>query len=166
MIDAETARRLFAYTDWANERIAAALQTLTDGQFTRPLGGSFPSIAATLAHVLGAEWVWLQRWKGINPTQAPEWTHSSDRTVLLDHLRIVGNERMEWLASLTAERLATTLHGRRLSGEPLTMQLSDALLHVANHSTYHRGQIVNMLRQLGASAPSTDFSLYVTENVT
>lgn len=165
-MDAATIRRLFAYTDWANARIAQAIEAIADEQFTRSLGGSFGSIADTLAHVLGADWIWLRRWRGESPTAAPEWTHSRDRTVLFDAMRIVRSDRTAWLTQLTDDKLSTILHSKRLSGETLSMSLDDALLHVANHATYHRGQIATMLRQVGAVAPATDFSLYVVENMT
>jgi uncharacterized damage-inducible protein DinB len=47
-----------------------------------------------------------------------------------------------------------------MSGEPFTSSLGQMLRHVVNHSTYHRGQVTTMLRQLGVPAPATDLILY------
>jgi uncharacterized damage-inducible protein DinB len=41
--------------------------------------------------------------------------------------------------------------------------LRDLLIHVINHSTYHRGQVAAMLRRLGTPALSTDFLIYHSE---
>src|SRR5690606_38104896 len=64
-------RDLFAYKRWASHRIVGAAAKLGDEALDRDLGSSFPSVRATLAHVLSAEWVWLSRWKGTSPTGLP-----------------------------------------------------------------------------------------------
>ena len=53
---------------------------------------------------------------------------------------------------------------RNLRGEFYSYPLWQQLAHVVNHSTYHRGQVTTMLRQLGAAAVSTDLLLYYDEH--
>jgi len=52
-----------------------------------------------------------------------------------------------------------------MSGDPrlLAKKLAQMMPHVVNYSTYHRGQVVTLLRQLGHTAPATDFSIYFDE---
>src|SRR5262245_22067137 len=55
---------LFSYNRWAHDRTLTATEQLDSEQFTRTLGGDFPSVQATLEHLLQVEWVWLGRWQG------------------------------------------------------------------------------------------------------
>ena len=65
----EETRLLFAYDAWANARTLDACAALTPEQFTRELGSSFSSVRDTLAHILGAQWIWNERFYG-RPTAA------------------------------------------------------------------------------------------------
>src|SRR5262245_14164905 len=58
---------LYDYNGWANARTLSAVERLGQDEFRRDLGSSFRSIRDTLVHILGAEWLWLQRWNGVSP---------------------------------------------------------------------------------------------------
>ena len=62
-------RRLYAFNRWANDRTLSSVADLTGEEFTRKFSVSFGSIQGTLVHILGVEWLYLQRWRGIFPTQ-------------------------------------------------------------------------------------------------
>ena len=49
----------------------------------------------------------------------------------------------------------------RLAGQTWTYPIGEALVHVANHGTYHRGQVATLLRQLGQKAASTDYLRWI-----
>jgi len=153
-------RRLFAYTEWANALFFAVVDQLTEEQYTRTIDSSFPSIQDTLAHVVSSEWVWMRRWKGESPTVVPEWNSGASRETLHEQLRAVEAERKEFLASLDDDALATLVSYRSIKGDPFTLPLGEQFQHVVNHSTYHRGQLTTMLRQVGAAPPGTDLSLF------
>lgn len=155
-------RPLFAYTEWANARIFECVDSLTDEQYTRTIESSFPSISATLAHLISAEWVWLRRWKGESPLAVPDWANGAPRGALHEKLREVEAERAAFLDTLTDGSLPELFSYRSVKGDPFTRPLGVTLQHVANHSTYHRGQLTTMLRQAGAVPPSTDFTLFFT----
>lgn len=146
---------LYDYTTWANERMLEAAAGLSEEQFTREIVSSFSSIADTFAHIAFAEWLWLRRWKGDSPTQRPDW----ERTLasLGEQIRLTADERDQWIGSLTDSALSENLTYRNLAGDSFTFPLGDLLLHCANHSTYHRGQLTTMLRQVGARPPATDY---------
>ena len=67
MIDAPTIQSLYRYNTWANSRVFDAVSGLDQEAFTRDLGSSYPSVRDTLVHLVSAEWIWLERWKGISP---------------------------------------------------------------------------------------------------
>jgi hypothetical protein len=67
---------------------------------------------------------------------------------------------------LTPERLAEPLSYVAFSGDSFTRRLGDALLHLANHGTYHRGQVATLLRQLGRKAAATDYLRFIDDALT
>ncbi len=60
-------RELIDYNYWARDRQLETCAALTPEQFLKPLGGSFPSVRDTLAHLIAVEWIWLERWRGRSP---------------------------------------------------------------------------------------------------
>jgi uncharacterized damage-inducible protein DinB len=150
----------FAYNEWANARLLAATADLSHEQFTRDLQSSFRSIRDTFSHIVSVEWVWLRRWKGESPSAAPDWATSPSRETLRNKLREVETERSAFLASLSDSDLMQPITYRNLKGEEWRYLLGDLLLHLVNHSTYHRGQITTMLRQVGVTPPSTDLLIF------
>lgn len=149
---------LYAYNDWANDRILAATAELTEEQFTRNLVSSFPSIRDTLSHIAFVEWLWLERWSGNSPSQVPEWLNEPSFASVNDHLHRIAAARNSYLATLSAESVDAIVHYRSTQGDSFAMVLGDLFIHCANHSTYHRGQVVTMLRQVGATPPNTDYT--------
>ena len=150
---------LFAYTAWANGLVLAAAEAAGDEAWTQTLGGSFPSLQSVLAHTAGGERVWLDRWtRGDDaPRTFPAWTVDPSPADLRRAYADIGRERDAFLRSLTDADLAAprpyTLFNGTVGDEPLR----DQITHLVNHSTYHRGQAVAMLRTLGATPPTTDF---------
>jgi uncharacterized damage-inducible protein DinB len=161
-------RLLYEYDRWANGRVLRAASSLRDEEFTRDLGGSFSSVRDTLLHIIAGEWGWLAYWK----------EPCSDATFLAD-LRArrdvlfspnafpnvatvqakwaeVEKEQIEFVNRQTDESLERMLPFRTTQAS-----LGHLMQHVANHSTYHRGQIAVMMRQLGAQPVATDFHEFV-----
>jgi uncharacterized damage-inducible protein DinB len=150
-------RRWYAYNDWANARLLGAAVTLRDGAAHRDLGGSFGTVFATLVHMLGAEWVWIERFHGRSPRELlaqAEWRTVHD---LAAPWAAVAARQRALLDGLAEDALAAPLTYTNFAGVSATYALGDVLRHAVNHSTYHRGQVAAMLRMLGSPAPSTDF---------
>ena len=160
MLDKEAAGRLFEYTVWANHRVMRAAATLSVDDFKRDLGGHFGGVRGTLAHVMGAEWIWLERWKGISPQAVIDEGEFADIVELRDRWTVIEDHRESWFKALRPEALAANLKYRNVAGNEYEQPLWQLVQHVANHSTYHRGQIVLLLRQLGAKTVSTDLVMW------
>jgi len=152
-------RFLYGYTEWANELVFDVAVALTPEETTRALGGSFPSIRETLAHVAAADWIWLCRWTGENPKGWPTWANGSV-TEIREEWRRIHAARNEFISGLTDEDLAREIAFTRINGEADRAKLGFLLQHVANHATYHRGQVASQLRLVGATPPSTDLLRY------
>lgn len=153
-------RRLYVYTRWANDQVVAACEAIPTDDVHRDLGGSFPSVLATLEHVAAADWVWLERWQGRSPGGFPDGVDTSSLEAIHRYWQDIQDRRAVWLESLTDADLDRVVAYRNTKGGAYEGRLSDLLTHVVNHSTYHRGQLVTYLRQLGHPAPSTDLVLW------
>lgn len=152
----EEFRDLYAYNTWANHRILAAVGGLSHGELARDLGSSFPSIRETFAHVVSAEWIWLSRWRGTSPNGIPASWDLSTLEALEDRWRAVDGELRAYVDGLSREDILRTVVYRNTKGEEFAAPHGQLLRHLVNHSTYHRGQVVTMLRQLGAEGVATD----------
>jgi len=161
---------LYEYDRWANNRVLRACSGLSSEQFTRDLGGSFSSVRDTLAHIFAGEWGWLQYWKEPSPDSSFVANMMARRKVLFDPNGFpdlasvqrkwaeVETEQIEFVQLLTDEHLERMLPVRTTQAK-----LIHLMQHVANHSTYHRGQISLMMRQLDAVPEATDFHVFVME---
>jgi uncharacterized damage-inducible protein DinB len=163
-------KHLFDYTEWANARAIDAGSTLSAEGFRHDFGISHKSIFGTLLHMAGAEWIWLERWKGRSPAKDKAWslwtTESCENLASLkQRWRDVIERRTRFISELDEERLGAELPFKLLSGDHSSMRLVDQMQHVANHATMHRGQVVGMIRQLGVEPPSTDLLFYVRSEI-
>lgn len=156
-------RTLFGYNRWATGRILEATRRLSPGDFTRDLRTSHGSVRGTLVHTLWAEWIWLERWLGTSPKQVFAEADFRDVAAIAGRWADVERDRQRFIAGLTPARLAAAITYENLQGKMWTYSLEHMMQHVANHSTYHRGQVVTLLRQLGQTPPATDFLVYFDE---
>jgi len=160
MMDVAGIQELYRYNQWANDRAFEAASGLTLEEFTRDLGNSYPSVRDTLTHVVWAEWIWLQRWKGTSPQHrfnAAEFPRVDTLTTRWLELKA---EQSAFVEAVTGERLHAVLTYVNLLGQTFRYALWRQMYHVVNHSTYHRGQLTTMLRQLGRVPVPTDFLVF------
>jgi uncharacterized damage-inducible protein DinB len=151
---------LYAYTRWADERMLAACAALTADQAVQPLGGSFPTLHATLFHVAGAAIVWQRRLEGIESPPFPHIEQFPDIATIDESLKASHEFYGRYVATTAPETLGSLLRYKNLKGEWFERPLWLILRHIANHATYHRGQVVHMLRMLGVTPPSTDIVVW------
>src|ERR1700722_14256911 len=150
----EQVRLLFAYDAWANRRTLDACAALSPEQFTRDLGSSFRSVRDTLAHTLGAQWIWMQRFHGNAPTM-PKADQFPDLASLRARWSEVERELQAYVGGLSTADLEDFFEYKDSKGNSHRNPRWQTFQHLANHGTYHRGQIATMLRQLGATPVST-----------
>ena len=150
----------FAFNRWAHRRTLAYVARLTPEQYERPVGGSFPSLRATLEHVHRAEVAWLARWEGERRGPSPELPPDTDVAALAARWEALWERQSRFLSTLGEGDLDRPLEIRLWSGVEAVQRLGDTLRHVVNHATYHRGQVVMLTRQLGGTPEGTDFFTY------
>jgi uncharacterized damage-inducible protein DinB len=162
-MDIASIAELHKYNHWANDQSLSAVSRLNEQQFTRPLGNSFSSVRDSLVHILGAEWIWLERWN----RRSPRALLSAEELPTVEQIKArwkqVEEGRDVFLQGLRPSDLNTAVSYVNRQGETWTYPLWQQMVHVVNHSTYHRGQITTLLRQLGAEPVSTDLLRYYDE---
>jgi len=161
---------LYEYDRWANNRVLRSISGLTPEQFTRDLGGSFRSVRDTLVHIVGGEWGWITYWK--EPSHSATfltelWTRhdalfTPDAFPNLSAVQLkwaeVEKEQAEFVDRVTNESLQ-----KMFPVGTTQINLAHLMQHLVNHSTYHRGQLALMLRQLDAEPLATDFHVFLAE---
>ncbi|HTY40432.1 MAG TPA: DinB family protein [Thermoanaerobaculia bacterium] len=157
----EDIAELFDYGRWATGRTLDATAVLSPEEFTRPIGGSFGSVQGTFTHLWGADWVWLERVEGRSPASLPPGVALTSNDAVRERYAGIHAAQQKLAAALTPARLSEKLTYVNFAGQTCAYSLADALVHVVNHGTYHRGQIATLLRQLGKTPAPTDYLRYI-----
>jgi len=159
----ETIRLMYDYTRWADGRMFDAVTKLTPEQWTKDLGSSLKSVRDTVVHIVSAQGVWIARWKGETPKGMLAATDFPTQASIKEKWEPLAGQLASFVAEQTEESLAKQLAYKNLKGEPYSYPLGQLMLHTTNHSTYHRGQVTTMIRQLGAQPISSDLVVYYAE---
>jgi len=159
----ETIRLFTEYTRWADGRMFDAVSKLSPELWTKDLGSSLKSARDTAVHIASAQWIWLSRWKGEAPKGMWNAADFPTPASLREKSEALAQDLAAFVVEQTEESVAKPLNYKNLKGEPMSFPLGQLMLHMVNHSTYHRGQVTTLLRQLGAQPISTDFVLYCGE---
>jgi uncharacterized damage-inducible protein DinB len=162
----EEMRTLYEFNAWANHRSLEVAAKLTNEQFTKPMGSSFGSVRDTLAHICGAEWIWLERFEGRSPASFPNASDYVDVAILRAKWAEQEGRLLAFVAALKQEDLNRLLEYKTMKFGVYSNPLWQAMQHVVNHGTYHRGQVTTLLRQLGAQPIPTDLMHYYRERAT
>lgn len=151
-----------SYNTWAYQKMFDALKQLSEEQVQEEIESSFKSIFKTFLHLLDAESIWWQRLKLAENVEVPSEKFTGDFTELqkkvLEQSKLWG----EWVANAGEHQFQHVFAYQNSKKEQFKQPVWQVLMHLLNHGTYHRGQVVTMMRQLGASKiPGTDFILYL-----
>jgi uncharacterized damage-inducible protein DinB len=141
--------------------ILNSVAPLRTEEFARQSAGSFPSVRDTLVHIMSAEWIWLRRWKGVSPRAMLEAAEFPNLAAVRTRWSEIETEQMAFVREVTDESLREIITYTNTRNQTWRYPLERMMQHLVNHSTYHRGQITNFLRQLGAQPVATDFLIYL-----
>lgn len=138
-------RRMFEHAAWANTTVLAALQD----------GPAPDKACAWLAHLVGAERLWLARLQH-EPATMPVWP-DLDLAACGQEFPALATAWQEYLETLDDEALEDGIGYRNSKGEFWTSTVGDILSHVLLHAHYHRGQIASAQREAGGTPAYTDY---------
>jgi uncharacterized damage-inducible protein DinB len=149
------------YNIWANDLVHSWFANITDEQWEQPITSSFKSIAETTVHTAGAEKIWLER---LNKVEKPTFLTAEfkgSKQDAIDVWKKTSQGLKSFIENFDETKLQTSMKFKRVDGNTYELLHYQVLAHVFNHSTYHRGQLVTMLRQVGFTGmSSTDLSTF------
>ncbi|HEX6848114.1 MAG TPA: DinB family protein, partial [Chitinophagaceae bacterium] len=134
---------------------------LPEGKQNQELPSSFKNLYTTVLHMYHAESVWWQRMKLQERINLPMETFKGSMQELANELLQQNSQWQQWVNNATEPMLEHVFQYYTQKREMYKQPVCQMILHVFNHGTYHRGQLVNMLRQLGIEKiPQTDFIVW------
>lgn len=140
--------KLYQYNAWSNDRVLRCLerQEVSDEK-----------ILSVMGHVVAAQFLWLHRIKALPPPDVKLWGQYS-----ISQLATMAAEAgKQWLEFVEkTDNFNRELTYTNYVGEPYVNNVEMIMIHLVNHSSYHRGQIAMLLRQKGFEPINTDFITY------
>ena len=140
--------RLYQYNAWASRRVLATLkrQDVRDEK-----------ILSLMGHIVAAQFLWLHRIKGLSPPDLKLW----DNYELENLANLAEQAAAQWLTFVeTTEDFDREMTYKNYTGDLYTNNVEMIMIHLVNHSSYHRAQIAMLLRQKGLEPINTDFITY------
>jgi uncharacterized damage-inducible protein DinB len=156
----ELFQQYVAYNFWATKLLTDLIKELPDEKINATVTSSFPSLYKTVQHMWLAEEVWWKRLKLMENFTIESEKFEGSFIELVGEMQKQSKLWIDWINNCTEALLQHVFAYIRNKKEE-KLPTYKMILHVHNHATYHRGQLVTMLRQLGIEKiPSTDFSAY------
>ena len=153
--------QLAAYHMWANGLLLDAIAQLDPELQNKEVPSSFPGLFKTILHVWDAESIWWQRMKLQERIIRPSENFTGDFKELSQQLLHQNKQWYDWVNNSQEHMLQHVFLYQNSKREQFKQPLFQMLLHLFNHGTYHRGQLVNIMRQLNLTKiPATDFIIW------
>lgn len=157
----EVFQQYATYNAWANEKIAETIKALPSNLIDKTVESSFSSLRLTILHMWEADHIWYQR-LNLTPNAV---SFSKDKGLpgdfILDKWKQQSLQLRQWVEDAEEVSLTNVFAYNNTKGEQFKQPVFQVLLHIFNHATYHRGQLVTILRQLGVQEiPATDFIVW------
>jgi uncharacterized damage-inducible protein DinB len=165
MSELQHIQMLSRYAAWANDRLYEALANLPGQELTKSRPIVFGSILRTLNHVYAMDLVWRSHLQGTPPGFT---TRNPEECPHFAELRAAQKEIDQWYIQYTKnmqERgCGEVVNFSFIGGGNGSMRRGEIVLHVVNHTTYHRGHIGAMIYDVPAEPPTTDLPVFLREH--
>jgi uncharacterized damage-inducible protein DinB len=148
-----------AYVRWADLRCIDAAATVSAEAYRKDFGFSFGTVHNTLVHMLGAQHIWVGRWKGDPGRAFPQGEDFKSLDALRDCWPKVHDEVRAFVEAQTDASLQARVEYVR-NGTAMQTTLWQAIAHCADHANYHRGQLNSLIKLAGGTPAQTMFVDY------
>ena len=163
-MNADAFRHFYNYHFAENRKVWEHVASLTFEQFIQKVDYSRGSVREQLVHLIDAEEMWFSELRGDNPLEPlPETTDVDDRDIIRPYWDKVEKNIRAYLTDLQDDMLFDKPIKEPEEDQILTVW--QVLLHVANHATDHRAQLLRVLHDLGVETKSQDYIFYVYDNL-
>jgi len=144
------------YSGWASQRLLDAAKKLNPDDLTRNVGASHGSILGTLSHIHFADRIWYSR--VVDPNEPV--IRESDLATLEEEWPAIQRKWEAWAEKVQHADLGRMIATKSMDGVAYEVATEKTVLHLVNHDSLHRGQVMAMIRQLGIAPPPTDLMMY------
>ncbi|MBP0726540.1 DinB family protein [Bacillus sp. RG28] len=156
---------MYNYHYWANKKIFDRLKELPNDVYFKEINSIFPTISNVITHIYLTDYVWLDVISGKSMKEAMGFANS-----IGEQTKSIGIEEMETSYLNLSKRYIDILIMED-NEEPIVVDnpyaggletsISETILHIVTHGSYHRGNIAAMLRQQGYQSVMQDYGLYL-----
>jgi uncharacterized damage-inducible protein DinB len=134
---------------------------LSHEQFTQPVDYSHGSVRDQIVHLISVDDTWFSGLRGVEIPEPLDPADFEDRESIRAYWDNVEQNMRDYLAQLRDDML----FDQPLEGEDKDLIVWQVLLHVVNHGTDHRAQLLRLLNDLGVKTAYQDYIFYVYENL-
>lgn len=162
-MNADSFRHLYNYHFSENHKIWEYVTRLSYVQFVQAVNYSHGSVRNQVVHLLSVDEAWFGELRGIEPPEPYQPASFDDREVLCERWKNVEQDMFDYLAQLQDDML-----WKRPIKEPeedRNLMVWQVLIHVINHGTDHRAQILRLLHDLGIQTTSQDYIFYAYDHL-
>ena len=159
-----TARMLTRYNAWANKLIFDAVAALPEGEATKPRQTLFKNFVHTLNHNYVIDRIFQAHLEGRDHGYTARNTADHPPLDELWRSQIVVDEwYIAWSDRMTEAKLEEKVEFTFVGGGAGVMTRGEMLMHVVNHTTYHRGFAADLFYQVPARPPTTDLTVFLRD---
>lgn len=153
-----------AFNVWANGKFVEILKTVDENIFEQEVISSFPSLRKTILHIWDAEFIWLKRIEGLSLSEFPSKHFTGNKEECLNGFLEHSKRFADYMEAKDKAYFESKIDFKTLNGDAFSESVEGIIYHVVNHGTFHRGQLVTMMRTLGiTTVPSTDLIRYLRQ---
>lgn len=162
-MNADAFRNFYAYHFSENRKLWELIITLSPEQFTQPVGYSHGSVREQIIHLFSADDIWFSELQSVEPSEPIPPADFDNREAIRAHWDGVEQKMRRYLEGLRDE----TLFDKpiREPQEDQVLAVWQVLLHVANHGTDHRAQLLRLLHDMGVKTTSQDYIFYIFDHL-
>jgi uncharacterized damage-inducible protein DinB len=163
-MNANAFRHFYDYHFTVNRKIWDGYVTpLSHEQFAQNVDYSHGSVRNQIIHLINVDDVWFSELRGVEPLEPPPSAEVDDRKIIRAHWGNVEQRMREYLANLRDDMLFEK--PIKEPDEDKDLIVWQVLLHVVNHGTDHRAQLLRLLNDMGVKTESQDYIFYVYEHL-
>jgi len=162
-MNANAFRHFYDYHFTENRKILdMCISSLSQEQFTQNVNYSAGSVRNQIVHLMSVDDTWFSGLRGVEIPESLDPANFDDRNNIRAHWNNVEQNMRAYLAQLRDDMLFEKPFA---DGEDKDLILWQVLLHVVNHGTDHRAQLLRLLKDLGVKTTSQDYIFYVYDNL-
>ena len=162
-MNADAFRQFYDYHFTENRKIwDRHITSLSEELFTQGAGYSHGSVRDQIVHMMSAEEYWFSGLRGVARPEPLDPGGLGDRAAIRSRWDSIEQDMRDYLGRMRDQML---FERPFTDGEDPDLFLWQALLHVANHGTDHRAQLLRSLHDLGVETAPQDYIFYIYEHV-